>query len=87
MTDINIDKVIGANLSRMRTLSGHTQSSLGKALQPQLTAQQVSKYELGHSSLSCVRMLEIAIILKCSISEFFRGVVGGELTEPATRAE
>lgn len=84
---IDIDKVIGANLSRLRTQAGHTQASFGEALPRPLVAQQISKYELGTNQASGERLIEFARTLGCPVAEFFRGIDTPEFIEAGTRDE
>jgi transcriptional regulator with XRE-family HTH domain len=70
----DVDKAIGFNVRRLRQYGGFTQVDLGAACHDRLSAQQVSKYELGESQVSAGRLVEFANILSCSINEFFLGV-------------
>lgn len=85
--ELDIDKVIGANLSRLRTQAGYTQTSFGEALPRPLVAQQISKYELGTNQASGERLIEFARTLRCPVGEFFRGIDTPELIAGGTRDE
>lgn len=85
MDDIN--KVIGANLSRLRTQAGHTQASFGDSLPRPLVAQQISKYELGANQASGERLIEFARLLNCPVVEFFRGIDTPEFIAAGQRDE
>lgn len=70
----NIDVQMGINLRGLRALSGLSQTELGAKCRDGLSAQQISKYELGESQISCARLVEFAAIFKCGLLNFFKGV-------------
>lgn len=69
-----IDIIVGSNLRSKRALAGMTQAGLGEALDPPLTAQQISKYEIGTSEIGSTRLLELARVLSCPVTDLFVGV-------------
>lgn len=74
MRDDVIDKIIGANVRKKRTVAGFTQEGFGAAMAEPISAQQVSKYEIGENQTSVAKLVEFSRVLKCPIAEFFLGV-------------
>lgn len=68
------DKIIGANLRRIRLIRGMSQEKLGDAIG--LTFQQIQKYEKGTNRIGGSRMAEISAKLNVPVTELFKGVDG-----------
>lgn len=66
------DKIIGANVRRLRMLRGLSQEKLGVEIG--LTFQQIQKYEKGSNRVSGSRIVQLARIFSVPVSELFRGV-------------
>lgn len=73
-TPRDIDAMMGLNLRGLRAVRGLSQADLGAACEAPLSAQQISKYELGENQISCSRLVEFARIMGCNLLDFFRGV-------------
>lgn len=73
-TPHNIDAAMGKNLRGLRTMRGLAQADLGHYCEDKLSAQQISKYELGENQISCSRLVEFTRILDCKVMDFFKGV-------------
>ena len=69
----DIDVVMGKNLRGLRAVHGFSQAELGAKCEDGLSAQQISKYEQGKDSMSCLRLVEFAKILRYEITDFFSG--------------
>ena len=69
-----IDVQVGQNLARIRVLRGMSQQVLGEACQDGLSAQQVSKYELGINQVSASRLVELATILRVQVMDLLEGL-------------
>lgn len=83
-----VDEIIGSNINRMRTAAGFAQKNFGSACTPPMSAQQVSKYELGGNQATCARLVDFARVLKCRIADLLRGLEGDTAAlERATRAD
>lgn len=63
------DRIIGANMRRLRRAKGMSQAELGACLP--VTFQQIQKYEKGLNSVSASALAICAVALGCSITEFF----------------
>ena len=70
------DRIIGANIRRIRNERGLSQEILGNALG--LTFQQVQKYEKGTNRVSGSRMAQLCHALNCTITDLFVGVDFGD---------
>jgi transcriptional regulator with XRE-family HTH domain len=70
----DIDITMGQNLRGLRAVRGLSQAELGAKCEDGLSAQQISKYELGDNQISCSRLVEFARIMGCNILDFFKGV-------------
>lgn len=68
-----IDKRIGANISRARIAAGLTQLELGQRLREPCAAQQISKYELGLNSATGARLVSMAEALQVSVLGLLEG--------------
>lgn len=66
------DKVVGANVRRLRESRNMSQEKLGNALK--ITFQQIQKYEKGTNRISCSKLVLIARALKYPIAFFFDGI-------------
>jgi transcriptional regulator with XRE-family HTH domain len=66
------DKIVGANLRRIRTQAGESQTELGNALG--ITFQQIQKYEKGTNRISASRVVQVCRHYKCPISDLFTGI-------------
>jgi len=64
-----LDRIIGANIKRLRVSRGLSQAELGACLP--VTYQQIQKYENGVNSVSAADLGRLTVALKCSIEEFF----------------
>lgn len=73
--DREVDKLIGANLRRIRVLRGLSQEKLGDELG--LTFQQVQKYEKGSNSIAAARIPKLCAILGVTIEQLFDGTMKG----------
>lgn len=67
------DAFIGARLKTRRLALGLSQNELAEVLG--VTFQQIQKYERGGTSISAVRLWDIASTLKVDVSYFFDGLV------------
>lgn len=67
-----IDRHIGLRIKLRRTLAGLSQTALGERMG--VSFQQVQKYENGISSLTAMRLWQIADALDVPISYFFDGL-------------
>lgn len=66
------DKIVGANLRRIRQLRKLSQSQLAASMD--LTFQQVQKYEKGTNRMSASRMVQAARYFGVPITELFKGI-------------
>jgi transcriptional regulator with XRE-family HTH domain len=64
-----LDRIIGANMRRLRRARDMTETELGNYLP--VTFQQIQKYEKGMNSISAADLARLAVGLNCSINEFF----------------
>ena len=64
-----LDRLIGANIKRLRIARELTQGKLGEYLG--VTFQQIQKYESGKNSISAASLAVLAVALKCRMEEFF----------------
>lgn len=68
--DVELAKSIGANLRRLRLARGHSQRTLAIALQ--CTRTCVAWMELGHTSVSIQRVIELACVFDVEAAELFQ---------------
>ena len=68
----SIDKRIGENIRHARSWAGLNQEELGKHLG--ITAQQVSKFELGSNRVSSSQLVQIAEKLEVKVTDLLTGV-------------
>jgi len=64
-----LDRVIGANMKRLRVSRGLSQTDLGACLP--VTQQQIQKYENGVNGTSAADLARLAVALRCSLEDFF----------------
>lgn len=69
-----IDKKIGHNLARFRTIRGATRADLGNCLAEPITQQAIAKYENGLSRIPASNLLQFATFLDCKVADLFDGV-------------
>lgn len=67
-----LDKIVGANLNRLRTLAGFSQKALGEAIE--LSSQQISKFELGIDRMRSDQLYECSVLCGCEVQALFEGV-------------
>ena len=67
-----VDQHVGARLRLARSLRGHSQAALGKAVG--VTFQQIQKYERGANRLSASTLFRLAVFLELRIEWFFEGL-------------
>jgi transcriptional regulator with XRE-family HTH domain len=65
------DQIIGGNLRRQRLLKGLSQEKLGDACN--ITFQQIQKYEKGTNGIRGSRLVQLAAVLQCPITDLFLG--------------
>ena len=70
---VDHDKVIGANLNKIRLAMQLSQQELAKLAG--VTFQQIQKYEKGTNRLSASRLVRISNALDVDIDVFFDGVI------------
>jgi transcriptional regulator with XRE-family HTH domain len=70
-----IDRHVGARLKMRRVVVGLSQSKLGEA--PNITFQQIQKYEKGSNRIGASRLQELARVLKVPPAYFFEGAPVG----------
>ena len=69
----NIDKIIGANLIKIRKTRGVSQTKLAEALG--ISFQQIQKYEKGTNRISASMLLKISQAMDVSIQDFYAGLL------------
>ena len=69
-----VDEAIGANIHFWRTLRGFSQKMLGEALDPPVTAQQISKFEFGQNRVSSSQLVGVAKALGIGVTVLFNGI-------------
>jgi transcriptional regulator with XRE-family HTH domain len=69
--DKKIDKIIGANIRRLRSELDLSQTALGKRLR--ITFQQIQKYETGVNSVAAARIPALCKALEISLAGLFQG--------------
>lgn len=65
-----LDRIIGANIRRLRLARDMSQSQLGGFLP--VTIQQIQKYESGKNGISAADLGRLAVALRCTLDELFR---------------
>jgi len=65
-----INVIVGKNIQYYRKAIGMTQTQLGEALG--IVHQQVCKYEKGTSSITAVRLLDIARLFGVQLEDFYK---------------
>lgn len=71
---MTIDAIIGANIRAYREAVSMTQGELGSKLGEPVVSQQISQFELGNCSISSTRLVQVARILRCSVTDLFYGI-------------
>lgn len=69
MADMVASRDIGLKIKALRQQAGLSQEKLAEMIF--LTFQQIQKYENGQTTLSVIRLQQIAQALKVSVTEFF----------------
>lgn len=69
MSAEEVDKVVGANLRRLRKERGYSQQDVGDLFG--ITFQQVQKYENGTNRISCGKLYVMAGAFGVNINAFF----------------
>ena len=67
------DAIIGDNIATIRKIRGLSQTQMAESIYPPMRYQQISKYEGGYDRVAASTLVQIAKILKCSVSDFFMG--------------
>lgn len=78
---IRRDRYMGANLRRLRDLSGVSQEKLCAELQRRgcdIGRTTYAKYESGELNIRVSVLIELRKIYQCSYDEFFMGLDGNE---------
>lgn len=70
--DKKIDKIVGANLRRIRVARGIPQERLGLDLG--ITFQQIQKYEKGGNSIAAARIPRLCRVLNIAAADLFHGI-------------
>jgi transcriptional regulator with XRE-family HTH domain len=65
-----LDRIVGWNIRQLRRARHFSQTRLGKALD--ITYQQIQKFENGQNSISAAQLAILAVVLNCSMEDFFR---------------
>lgn len=68
-----IDKIIGANLLKIRKARGFSQIKLAEKLG--MTYQQIQKYEKGRNRISASTLLAMSQVMDVSIQDFYAGLL------------
>ena len=71
-----IDVLIGERVRSRRLQAKVSQAVLGEALG--VTFQQIQKYETGANRIGCGRLLKIAEVFNCDVSEFYESINDGQ---------
>jgi transcriptional regulator with XRE-family HTH domain len=67
-----LESQIGERIRSRRIRAGVSQENLGKPLG--VSFQQIQKYEKGTNRVSAGRLLKIAEVLECDVTDFFEGL-------------
>lgn len=67
-----IDKKVGENIRKLRTVQGISQEKMAESLG--ITFQQVQKYENGSNRVGASRLYNISRILNSSVARLYEGV-------------
>ena len=68
-----IAEYVGAKLAEMRTARGETITSLSTSLA--VSPDLMQRWERGEDRVPAEWLVKIALVLNCSISDFFRGAL------------
>jgi transcriptional regulator with XRE-family HTH domain len=71
-----VDKLVGANLRRIRIARNFTQQSLAAELE--ITFQQIQKYEKGINAVASSRIPRLCQVLRIVPSDLFDGSLDGQ---------
>lgn len=77
----SIDKAIGANVQRIRTMKGMSQAQLGDALTPRMSSQALLKWEDGRTRIPAAALVDLSKVLDCKVVELFHDVQGVPVAE------
>ncbi|MHB0773778.1 helix-turn-helix domain-containing protein [Bradyrhizobium sp. 1.29L] len=64
-----LNRIIGANMRRLRLKRGLTLTLVGGFLS--MTYQQIQKYEKGANGISAANLHRLATFFKCRVADFF----------------
>lgn len=70
----DLDKIVGVNLNKYRTVAGFSQKALGNACAENLSSQQISKFELGINRISSIQLVEFAAVCGVTVLDLLAGV-------------
>ncbi len=70
-----IDKLIGANLKRLRMEKGLTQEEVAARSRPAINPGQIAKYEGGYDRITAGRLYDLAKIISCKVGDFYDGAL------------
>jgi transcriptional regulator with XRE-family HTH domain len=70
-----LEAQIGERIRSRRIRVGMSQANLGEPLG--VTFQQIQKYERGANRISAGRLLKVAEVLECDVTDFFEGLQRG----------
>jgi transcriptional regulator with XRE-family HTH domain len=76
-----LEAQIGERIRSRRIRAGVSQENLGKPLA--VSFQQIQKYEKGTNRVSAGRLLKIAEVLECNVTDFFEGLQDSRTTSAA----
>lgn len=71
-TPSSVDRLVGQSVKFRRLMLGMSQQELGQRCQ--ISAQQVHKYEQGHSGMRASRLVQFASVLGVPVKFFFESV-------------
>lgn len=77
--ELNFYKNLGLKLRQSRMLKGFSQEFMGENLIPQVTFQQVQKFENGINRVSILKLISWGIITNTPLSFFFDQNMEGEI--------
>ena len=84
-SQVNIDRLVGANIRDLRVRRGMSQEALAASLG--ISFQQMRKYESGHNRVTSSRLWDLSRALQAKISEFFKDVDGSALALADTEVD
>ena len=68
------DKIVGLQLKKLRKMRKKTQTRIAKRIYPNITFQQVQKYEKGTNAISFIKLLKICEYLDVSVDFFTKPI-------------